>query len=786
MRRASSRSRLLTAGLCALAAAFPAYYLVAAPSEPKPAPQEQPPAAAAATAAAEPQDKQEQTDVPVRAVVLFSSGVGYFEHFGTVQGNGSTELRFKTEQINDILKSLMLQDLDGGRAGTVSYPSQEPVARTLKSFQVDITANPSLPELLNQLRGARLTVSIPDQQPLTGVILGVEKKHRVVGDKDKGQTEEQSILTLKIGRRVRTVPLDDVQELAFEDAELDAELDKALSALAEARDQDKKPVTIEFRGDGERQVRIGYVVETPIWKTSYRLIVTDEPDKGEKNPDAPDAPGAPGTPNAPDAQGKEPGRAAPKPGQGKQANGAPAGADTGGKLQGWAIVENQTDNDWNNVQLSLVSGRPISFIQDLYHPLYLPRPVVHPELYASLRPQTYEGGMTPEQMEQMQEARANAPDFNLQGGDEVWRDNGGGGGGAGLFGGGGQGEEGEEDTPSREEPMDPTASVRSVASAGRIGELFQYTVGNVSIRRQRSAMIPIVTEAVEVEKLSIYNESVLTDHPLNGARVKNTTKSHLLQGPVTVIEAGSYAGDARIDNLPPGEERLLSYGVDLQTLVIPENLPEDVARGGVLTGRIAKGVMELQVKRVDGRRYVIQNKGDVARTVVVEYPKSDWKLVDPAKADEITDAVYRFHRRTEPGATAALNVRTEHVETQSVALLTTDVPALVVYVKEGSIPKPVRDALAKAAELKTAMAGLQRQLEERKQRLGEVTTGQARIRENMKSISPDTEYYKRLATKLNEQETQIETMEAEIATLVEEHDKARDELETYLGKLSIG
>src|SRR4029453_6475750 len=80
-------------------------------------------------------------DVPVKVVVLFSSGVGYFEHFGTVRGDGSTELRFKTQQINDILKSLVLQDMDGGKVAAVTYPSLDPISKTLRSFQIDITAN---------------------------------------------------------------------------------------------------------------------------------------------------------------------------------------------------------------------------------------------------------------------------------------------------------------------------------------------------------------------------------------------------------------------------------------------------------------------------------------------------------------------------------------------------------------------------------------------------------------------------------------------------------------------
>src|SRR5204862_8136507 len=142
---------------------------------------------------------------------------------------------------------------------------------------------------------------------------------------------------------------------------------------------------------------------------------------------------------------------------------------------------------------------------------------------------------------------------------------------------------------------DATQSVASLASASKVGELFQYTVGNVSLPRQRSAMIPIVTDDVEVERLSIYNPTVLPRNPLNGARVKNTTGKHLLQGPITVLDGSSYAGDARIDNLPPTQERMISYGVDLQmTVDATKNKQETFLQ----TGKIVKGVLQLTRKYV--------------------------------------------------------------------------------------------------------------------------------------------------------------------------------------------
>ncbi len=164
--------RLPTTVVLSAALAGLVFFLPAAPAS----------LAAPADAAPGTQPAAQQAEVPVRQVVLFSSGVGYFEHYGMVNGTGDTELRFKTQQINDILKSLVLEDLDKGRVTTITYPSQDPIAKTLRSFQIDITSNPSLGELLNQLRGAKVKLLVSGQQ-VEGTILGLEKKQKPVGDK---------------------------------------------------------------------------------------------------------------------------------------------------------------------------------------------------------------------------------------------------------------------------------------------------------------------------------------------------------------------------------------------------------------------------------------------------------------------------------------------------------------------------------------------------------------------------------------------------------------------------
>jgi len=700
--------------------------------------------------------------LPIRKVVLYSSGVGYFEHIGSVSGTVETTLQFKTEQINDILKSLVLEDLGGGKIGAVVYPSRDPVAKTLQSFQVDLANDPALPELLAQLRGTQ--VSILAGVDLTeGTILGVEKRLKALST--ESVPVEVPVVNVLSGATVKSVYLDQITSLEIRDGALQAELAKALETLAQSRDQNKKPVTLHFNGQGERQVRFGYLVETPVWKTSYRLVLPK------------------------DATGEA-------------------------FLQGWAIIENQTDHDWSGIDLSLVSGRPISFIQDLYQPLYVPRPTVQPELYTSLTPEKYAGGS-----------------YDVGRGMAGAAKAGGAQGGYGAFGYAGReikeqvagdqvdsldfaavpgapaappapvpvapksvGVQTQPPVPPGEHfyaeavtasPINPVASVASAASAGKIGELFQYTVGEVTLPRQRSAMIPIVTDPIKAERLSIYNRNTLATNPLLGARLINTTGKHLLQGPMTVFDEGAYAGDSQIDNLPPDQNRLLSYAIDLKARVNSNTTHDD---SQVVSGKIVKGVLEISNKNVSSRDYVIANLDTKAKTFVVEHPiRGGWELVDTPKPVEKTDAVYRFALSVPAGATQTLVVKEQRVGFQSISILPLNIEQMVSYMGFGEISEPVRAAIGKAVEMRRSMTEIERSIAEKTAKVQEITTEQERIRANMaSSIDTKSQYYTRLLTKLNEQETLIEGLQKEIVTLQEKLEGQRKELEDYLAQLDIG
>ena len=272
-------------------------------------------------------------------------------------------------------------------------------------------------------------------------------------------------------------------------------------------------------------------------------------------------------------------------------------------------------------------------------------------------------------------------------------------------------------------------------------------------------------------------------NPLNGARLKNTTRKHLLAGPVTVLDGGTYAGDASIDNLPPGQERLISFGVDRQVLV---DSTKNTQTDAVQTGKIVKGVLVVTRKHVFSQDYVAENKSDHEKTLIIEHPlRQGWTLVDTDKPIETTDTLYRFKGKVAAGKASKLTVKEQVINSEEVALLPTDPGTLEAYRQTGEIPQAVRDVLAKAISLKGAVSDTQRQIQERQQQIAQITAEQTRIRENMKTVAQNSDYYNRLLKKLDEQETSIEKLQAEILGLQKTLDKQQKDLADYVNSATV-
>ena len=665
-------------------------------------------------------------DLPVKRVTLYSSGVACYERSGTVDGDAAIEMPFKTGQINDILKSLVLIDFGGGRIEPVVYASQDPIEKSLKAFGIDLTEKPTLRELFEQLRGVAVELNLHTQsEGVNGKILGTET-HRVM-DKN-GQTTEIGYVNLACEDGIRSFAIRDLRSAHLLDEKLDAELNQALEVLASSRDVSKKSVALRFSGQGERRVLAAYVLEAPIWKTSYRLVLSDDE----------------------------------KP-----------------LLQGWAMVDNTTDEDWRDVELTLVSGRPISFVQDLYTPLYVPRPEVEPEIYASLRPQKYEGDMLDEEAEEAHAERkmGKARRRGMRGKSLAQE---------GLAAASMNAFAGSPQPAAMAAPAITalTAGVASMAEATEAGELFKYEIRTpVTIARQKSAMLPIVNEAVEFEKLSIFNQSVHGKHPLNGLYLTNSTKLHLMQGPVTVFDGGVYAGDAQLDDMSPGEKRLISYAVDLEREVAVE---AESAPQRVTAVRIAKGTLIATHKYVREKRYNVKNKGDSARTVLVGHPfQADWKLIEPAEPYERTGSLYRFKTEAPPGKTATLKVLEERVTDQHIALRTTGDDTFQYFLRSKVISKQVREALERVVRMRTALEREEREAKRLKDKLHSTDQEQKRLRDNLRAVQQGSDLYRRYIAKLEKQETEIEQTQGALAEVETKIERLRRELDDYLLNLDV-
>ncbi|MBC7833758.1 MAG: hypothetical protein H7Y88_01480 [Phycisphaerales bacterium] len=708
-------------------------------------------------------------DLPIRRITLYRSGVGFFQREGTIDATEEVQLRFNIDQINDILKSMVLLDLDGGRIESVSYGSKDPLARRLGSFQVPIADNPAMPELLNRLRGSRVEVDTPGGT-WTGTILGTEQR-QVPGGERSGPMNAH-FLTLVTDAGIKSVPVAEISSFRLLDKALAEELAKALGALAEQRAETSKSVDIRFAGEGARKVVVAYVHEMPVWKTSYRLILPE----AEASKDGPTA-----RPN----EGSKPGAGGGSVSSGK------AGESV---LQGWAIVENTTDQDWTDVRLALVAGRPVSFQMDLYEPLYVYRPEIAVPTVAGVSPRQYQGGVNLGLMDKLADASDQAAQRESDGKQYAKRAGRGGTPPAPASAAAESGYmDGAELRLSRGltggEMVDYTAAAQ--AEAGLAGEVFQYELSNaVTIERQQSAMIPILSSNIPSRRVSIFNLSDGSAHPMRGVEITNPGPTEgvgpglqLLPGPIAVFDGAAYAGDAQVSHIPPGDKRLLAYAVDLDVAVLTK--PEST--GTITKLRIVDGLLEQTVKQRSQVVYGFENKDRArGRTVLVEHPRlGDWQLVEPKKAVEETPAYYRFELELSPGGSGTLPVAQEHTEYQQIAVMSYDLPTITQFHREGKLSDSVLDAFRQIAAKQGAINDSRRAIEEIDRQSNVINQDQARIRNNMGTIDRNSDLYRRYMTKLTEQESQLEGLITQRAEAQKQLDDRQADLNAYLRELDV-
>jgi hypothetical protein len=672
--------------------------------------------------------------LPLRRVILYSNGVAFLERRGFVSGKAEINLQFKQSQVDDVLKSMLVLDLGDGQIGAVSYNSSAPPAARLADIPFSIEAGTEgdsqggLAGVLRQLQGARVVVTTATRS-VAGAVLTVEER-QVQSEGDKSVLTTQALVIATSSGDLASFPLSEVRSVRMVDEGARHDINEFANASASARRRDAKTIAINSDGVGRRELVVSYTIAAPIWKTTYRIVL--------------------------DSTGKP-------------------------FFQGWAIVDNVSDEDWSDVSLSLFSGTPVSFIQPLQRPLYRFRPVIPIPEDLNLEPQVYEDGIGA--------GFGKGVGGNTGGGD---RNEGGGGPGGGS---GGMsynrvfsGKDVSPVTALSDAVSAEDSGIKTAATGKEVGDLFEYRIERpVTVRRDRSALIPILQTRMEGERVSIYRESERPDRPMSGLRLRNTSSLTLEGGALTVIEGDSYAGEALVERLKPGEERFISFAVDLATLV---TVTKNDGREPVFLVRVVDGIFQAHYYKAENKTYDITNQTDKPRVVYVEHPLRDgWRLTEETpKPVEKTASAYRFRVELGPRETARLKVGERQALMDKYAISSLTPRDLGVFVSRRYLDQTSQAALEKIINLKVQIAEIGAAVEGLDSEAAEIAKDQARLRENIKALTETADargLIARYVAKANEQETRIEQLTSERRMKVAARQQLQLQLEAAIRSLAL-
>jgi hypothetical protein len=772
-----------------------------------------------------PQD--DSASLPIKRVVLYKNGVGYFEHLGGIQNNQQVTIAFTSGQLNDVLKSLTVLDLNGGRITGVAYGSAAPVEKQLGDLRLGTDEKASLADFLQGLRGARLEVK-NGSAILTGRLLSVERKTRV----SSGTTLEiDSVSLIADSGEIHTMEISPAFSVRLLERGLTGKVERLLDLVSSGREPDVRRMVISTAGTGERSLFVSYISEVPIWKTTYRIVLDS---KTGANP----------------------------------------------LLQGWAIVDNTVGEDWDKVELSLVACAPQSFIQNLSQPYYARRPVVPLPGAMTTTPQTYESTLIPggvrltgtvtdpsgagiagASVKAFDESGALAGEtstnaggvYELRGlpegalrlevasqgfsraviggvassltkplqqdvrlqiasaGDAVsvtaaapamqaessaltatagtgrggtlgsgaelggTRRPGFGAGSGGGFGGGVYNVD------------EARARAEAAARARELGDLFEYKLKEpITIPKNRSALVPIVQSTIHAEKVSVWNDQAGLPRPQRALWITNSSGLTLDGGSFSVLEEETFAGEGIFDPIRPNEKRLVSYATDL---ALNASSTEGSEPQRVTRVIVSHGVMIHKSEVREKKTYTFRNEDSSPRTVIVEHPvRPRYELRGAAQPAETTAAWMRFRLEVGPKQTESLGIEEARPIEVTYGLSAISSAQVATLVRQRSIDKSVEEALRRVLAQKDVIEGLEQQNNAREEEKQRIFDDQQRLRENMKALKGSAEeraLLQRYTHQLSDQETRLESLRKEIAETAAKRKSAQAVLDRMIAELSF-
>jgi hypothetical protein len=656
-------------------------------------------------------------------------------------------ISFTTAQLNDVLQTLTAIDLGGGHVTGAGYNSTTPLDQQLKNLPIPLAADPTAADFYTAIRGAHVEVT-GSGATITGRILNIELRTAAApkGDEDSsGPIQKHFLTVISDAGAVRSVELTSSTSVRLLDPALHSDVNRYLQVLAASRADGLRHLTLSDIGAGPRELRVSYISEVPIWKSTYRILF-------DRKPTAPNA------------------------------------TETA-TLQGWAVVDNTVGTDWENVQLSLVAGAPQSFIQQISQPFYARRPEIGLPQEAQLTPQTHESGQAADALTggpllQTQSSTASLPinGRNINGhaiGQGV---------GAGLAGG-------TFRLPNAAAPVSyedsAAASIAPNATTKAFDDFFEYKLTDpITLKRNESTLVPILQTKIPVDHVTLWSPSQPT--PLRALWIINDSKLTLDRGSFAIIEEGNFGGQGLLDPIHPGERRLLSYAADQAVHIREEHIPNNTRRLQKIA--VSKGILTESTVEIAEREYNVNNSASESRNVVIEHPRyAGWSLDSDPAPTETTATLYRFRIVAAPAQAIRLHVGERHTlfTHYQLASMNEDQLDLLIRTTGNISPKAQSDLLEKLApvlEARRTLSKIDRNIADRDHEIETITTDQKRLRDNLtalKSTPEERDLTRRYTSALNSQEDRLGTLHKEIDALQQQRKGAEANLENLVQNIQM-
>ncbi len=651
-------------------------------------------------------------DLAVTRVVLYQSGVAYLERAGRVTGE-ELVMPIRADQINDILTTLVVVDHGANGSTSVSLPIDESASDRLADLPPELRDAGGLVSILHAFRGAEVAVRT-NAQTVRGRVVGVETID-----------EEPHVTILTGGDEMVPVAIAAIDDVDLRNPSLATGLRRSLDhSLAEG---DWKPtdVTIRFSQGGSHDVTMAYVVEQPIWKPAYRVVVDDD--------------------------------------------------DL--LLQGWAVVDNTSGVDWNDVQLSLTAGSPISFRYDLHSPIFVERPDMSgygaPNI-ADLRP--------PTPVASARRSSANRPTMAAEAAPVapspamVRRQADGRGYSATddmAFGGMAEGAEYEDawEIDNVQNMAGQSAEVTEV------GSLFRFDIpGRVTLPDQTSTMVTLVNSNVDGEDALIFQPDAAPAshrHPYRALLIDNSTPYPIQAAPIAIYRQGTFVGQGITPLVPPDESAVVAYAIETRVDLTQRNSGRS---GEVTLQRIVDGVIYTETQQIQATDFEVRSSMDEATQLYLKVFRVhgyELELGDAFDEDDVqTEAnYYLIPVQLEGGDERTFSVSQVSNVRSTVDPFSPTAKRVFSAWLEGPDARPdVAARLAPVVEMLNELEGLERTMAETRQVRADVEARTNELRQNIRTLgdSPaNAELRDTLVDRLGDQDTTLERLAGELVELSE-------------------